>query len=1089
MNSAASFGRFPWFNSASGAPAVNPRAIARGFDRYLAPHGIRTQALHQGDGCLQLVVECQTMPERERLVQFMLHRLKQLNVAAIAGVKIIARLSGGSDDLWDHSVSFMPPVPQPLVRPTAPPRQMPPPPPPNPAMANRAVYPDAALGAQSPSPQSPNPLTTFADSLVAEAKAAKASVSSQANRYYRRWATVKNERRTSRRMAEFVDGIERRWRQMTSAAGQAVGQFTDKRAFAEEEGGRSPEVQSPLGKSAGRKRVSLNDIAQCLEPLALERGWQVRVGQMGGRMVAVTVDCAMVPRMASEMTEFRQSITQAVCKRLWALNAPNIRGVRLGIREVGQESLAWEQTIRLATPASRSPMAQLSQGFTGIGALRDPVWDRITRSLLLGGAAIVPFVLALWLAQQLPNLTESSDRTRTVTGSGTTTREQTEQVISFRPAALPLQNNFAQAQERRSPVVSTALEVVPATSHPAVTPSDETVTLLFGGDVTLSNFFETKVRGDYGKTFAKMPEYAQADVSMVNLENPLTTANTRRPGKSFNFKAKPESVEVLTSGGVDIVTLGNNHAMDYQGKGLSETMEHLEKAGIYAVGAGRDLKEARRPKIVDVKGKRIAYFGYYNAYWHAATDGAPGTNPRDFDAIKADIEAVRDQVDWIVVNYHWGEENAHYPAGYQRNLAQFTIDHGADLIVGHHPHVLQGAEVYKGKAIIYSLGNFIFGGNSRRNYVTAALQVSLTGDEMKLDFLPLVVQDYQPEILPGDRGESIFNHLKHISRNFAEPLLSGTTLKVPKADKQGSEAVAIAPEKVPVDPPKGNVPQGQEATEKTSDQAKLETREPETRVSRTVSRTVSKTGDALTTEGGTTGKIAAETHAEPLEAALTLKAGAPTSQAARGFDQARNHLSKSQVDLAGQLAAIRQSEANSADVEQGSPVPASPPIASQLASETQRQLGQTLAKAKAQLERQQSIAIAAEIEADETLSGSDWRKVDIEPLFSTGQFTAGDRPSPPEVVAEQGEPSADQQQNGGRTQKNRAPSLPFEVPQEPSFAIADNDRSKSSDSSVFNRAGSAKSGGDRLRPLVNEGRPPLLPFIEGAVQRAEASFW
>ena len=83
--------------------------------------------------------------------------------------------------------------------------------------------------------------------MVAAAKAAKASVSSQANRYYRRWATVKNERRTSRRMAEFVDGIERRWRQMTSAAGQAVGQFTDRRSFSVDDGGRAPEVHTPVG--------------------------------------------------------------------------------------------------------------------------------------------------------------------------------------------------------------------------------------------------------------------------------------------------------------------------------------------------------------------------------------------------------------------------------------------------------------------------------------------------------------------------------------------------------------------------------------------------------------------------------------------------------------------------------------------------------------------------------------------------------------------------------------------------------------------------------------------------------------------------
>ncbi|MEM9771176.1 MAG: CapA family protein [Cyanobacteria bacterium P01_D01_bin.73] len=1067
MNHAASFGRSPWFGrkaGASGGIDINPRAIARGFDRYLAPHGIRTQALHRGDGCLQLVVECQNMPERERLVQFMLHRLKQLNLAAIAGVKIVARLSGRSGDLWNHSVSFMPPIPQPLVTSAAPARQMPPPPPPNPAMANRAVYNQAEVAEAAPQT---SPLTAFADSLVTEARAVKASVSSQANRYYRRWAAPAKERRTSRRMADFVDQVEERWTQVTTAAGQAVNQFSGSLAAE-----RDPaQVAQPRSR---KRRVTLEEVAQCLEPMALERGWQIRVGQFGSRVVAVTVDCGMLPQMASEMTEFRQSVTQAVCKRLWTLNAPNIRGVRLGIREAGQDSLAWEQTIRLATPASRSsPVAQIAQAFTGAGTLRDPVWDRIARSLMMGGAAIVPFVLALWLAQQMPNITESTgDRTRSVTGTSTTTRERTEQVIPFeQPAAMPLQRTFAQADEKRSPVISTALEILPVTSHQAVTPADDTVTLLFGGDVTLSNYFETKIKGNYGKTFAKMPEYAQADVSMVNLENPLTTASTRRPGKSFNFKAKPESIEALTSGGVDIVTLGNNHAMDYQGKGLSETMEHLEKAGIHAVGAGRDLTEARRPKIMEVKGQRIAYFGYYNAYWHAATNGAPGTNPRDFDAIKADMEAVRDQVDWIVVNYHWGEENAHYPAGYQRQLAQFTIDHGADLIVGHHPHVLQGAEVYKGKAIVYSLGNFIFGGNSRRNYVTAALQVSLTGDEMKLDFLPLVVQDYQPEVLPGDRGTSIFNHLKHISRNFSEPLLSGTTLKIPKPTQNSSEAVAAAPAEKTATPPKITAP-------KAAPKVAAPTEAPKP----TVKTSVPAAEKVRAVDGGDR-PTTAEAEQEMLS--QTLKAGAPVSQAVQGFSQARTYLSKSQIELAGQLAVIRQQEANSEVAEVKNTVQPASAMASQLASDTQQRLGQTLAKARAQLERQQSIVIAAEIEANEARNQQTARnqRADIEPLFSTGQFTDGDRPNSQVVTT-----ATQANQNNAQ---NRVPTLPFEVPQEPSFAIADRfrDQAGSTDSPAFNRADAPKSGGDRLRPLVNDGQPPLLPFIEGAVQRAEASFW
>ena len=1030
MNNTASFGRSPWFKPNGEAPEINPRAIARGFDRYLAPHGIRTQAQHQGDGCLHLVVECQTLPERDRLVQFMLHRLKQLNLAAIAGVKIIARLTGQTDDLWDHSVSFMPPVPQPLATPTGTPRQMPPPPPPNPALANRPITPEEPvvspgreLGAEAASPPPPDPFTNLAETLAAEAQAVKVSMKARANRYYRRWAPSKPEQRTSRRFADFVAGVERRWTEITRPQTDAV--------------------ERVQGKIPSRRRT-LTEVAQWLEPLALERGWQVRVGQLGGRILAVTVDCALIPQVPSEFTEFHQVITQAVCKRLWALNAPNIRGVRLGIREAGQDTLAWQQTIRLATPASRSPLTKLAHAFVGVGTLRDdPVWDRIVRSLVLGGTAIVPFVLALWLAQQVPNITNTEERSRSVTGN-VATGERTEQVIPFRqPAALPLRDTFAQADQKRSPVVQTALEVVPVTPHAAVTPSDETVTLLFGGDVTLSNYFETKIKGDYGKTFAKMPEYAQADVSMVNLENPLTTANTRRPGKTFNFKAKPESVEALTSGGVDIVTLGNNHAMDYQGKGLSETMEHLEKAGIHAVGGGRNLKEARRPKIMEVKGKLIAYFGYYNAYWHAATDGAPGTNPRDMESIKADMEAVRDQVDWIVVNYHWGEENAHYPAGYQRDLAQFTIDHGADLIVGHHPHVLQGAEVYKGKAIVYSLGNFIFGGNSRRNYVTAALQVSLTGDQMKLDFLPLVVQDYQPEVLKGDRGTSIFNHLKHISRNFKEPLLSGTTLTIPKSPAQSLEAGGETAQGINETQPKS---EGETAVVPPVVEEKSET--AGTVVEEELAIAPDKPAKS---EKAAVQTIKTQSEADP-ELAIAAQTGAFTQGARQGFRQAQTHLSQSQVELTSQWTQIQQAQAASAE-----PVNS---LDGKVAQETQKRLGQTLARAKAQLERQQSIAIAAEIKAKEAQQSSR-RKATPEdpfPLFSTEGFTStstSDRPT---------------------EQKAKEPRLPFELPQDPSFAILENE-----------------SVGDRqngpLRPLTKSGRSPLLPFIEGAIQRAEASFW
>lgn len=185
-----------------------------------------------------------------------------------------------------------------------------------------------------------------------------------------------------------------------------------------------------------------------------------------------------------------------------------------------------------------------------------------------------------------------------------------------------------------------------------------------------------------------------------------------------------------------------------------------------------DITEARRPKIIDVKGQRIAYFGYYTADYHASAEGVPGTNHGMEQRIAEDIQAVRDEVDWIVVNFHWGVELANYPEIWQSELAYFTIDQGADVIVGHHPHVLQGAEIYKGRPIAYSLGNFIFGGNARSDYDTAVLKVSLREEQMKVEFLPVEVRKYQPKVVKGERGDRILEHIDMISGVFEEPMTS-----------------------------------------------------------------------------------------------------------------------------------------------------------------------------------------------------------------------------------------------------------------------------------------------------------------------------
>jgi poly-gamma-glutamate synthesis protein (capsule biosynthesis protein) len=388
--------------------------------------------------------------------------------------------------------------------------------------------------------------------------------------------------------------------------------------------------------------------------------------------------------------------------------------------------------------------------------------------------------------------------------------EQTNATASSSP---PKANPSPKASLRPD-TVQAALETVSVVKHDRVPdPKDPTVTLTFAGDVTLSDHFADAIGKDYERTFANMDEYRKADLGMVNLENPLTRATIPLPDKQFNFKADPDAVKVLTSGGISLVNLANNHAMDYQEPGLVETIDTLKQAGIAHVGAGRNVKEARRPEIIDVKGQRVAYFGYYGADFESASETRAGTNYADEQRIAEDIKAVRSQVDWVIVNYHWGEELATHPADWQINLAHFSIDQGADVVVGHHPHVLQGAEIYKGRPIAYSMGNFIFGGNPRSDYDTAVLKVALKDKQMKVEFVPVEVRGYQPRVA-SERSAEILNQIADRSRGFQEPMRSPIALDARPGVAGATAATTIESPTLPATTPSDvNKPAAEPATD------------------------------------------------------------------------------------------------------------------------------------------------------------------------------------------------------------------------------------------------------------------------------------
>lgn len=236
-------------------------------------------------------------------------------------------------------------------------------------------------------------------------------------------------------------------------------------------------------------------------------------------------------------------------------------------------------------------------------------------------------------------------------------------------------------------------------------PGYDTVSLAltFGGDCTLGRGHDFAYSGSFDEMydqkgaayfFSGIPEFFNDDLTMVNFEGTLTNA-TAHANKTFAFKGRPEYAKVLEAGSIDVVSVANNHSMDYLQRGFDDTVRYLSP---YVAVSGYE-----RMPIVEVKGVRIGFAS--NVGW--SFDSAQ----RQF--IDNAIRTLRARgADLIVFNYHWGVERSYHSDATQQAIGRYCIDQGADLVIGHHPHVVQEVETYKGKQIAYSLGNLVFGGNN-----------------------------------------------------------------------------------------------------------------------------------------------------------------------------------------------------------------------------------------------------------------------------------------------------------------------------------------------------------------------------------------
>lgn len=238
-----------------------------------------------------------------------------------------------------------------------------------------------------------------------------------------------------------------------------------------------------------------------------------------------------------------------------------------------------------------------------------------------------------------------------------------------------------------------------------------TVTLIAGGDILIKeNLLNTFFEKEKSCIFSEIKSYVNsADIAFANLETPLLIHGERNPEKDSALpflKTDPRIAEAIQDAGFNVICLANNHTMDYGREGLAQTISALKKHNIKYLGAGMSIMEARRPLYLEKKGLKFTFLAYSIA--SPAGKKEPGCSPLRASYIVEDIKKNRRGSDFIIVSLHQGIEYSDYPVPEHRKLAQSLIDNGASIVLGHHPHVLQGAEFYKNGIIIHSMGNIIF---------------------------------------------------------------------------------------------------------------------------------------------------------------------------------------------------------------------------------------------------------------------------------------------------------------------------------------------------------------------------------------------
>ncbi len=306
---------------------------------------------------------------------------------------------------------------------------------------------------------------------------------------------------------------------------------------------------------------------------------------------------------------------------------------------------------------------------------------------------------------------------------------------------------------------------------PAPEPEPRSFTMVAVGDVMLDRGVWRSIQsGGYQRILEKVrDDLRSADITFANLECPLATSGAHAPTDCI-FRADPRAVDVLLDGGIDVVTIANNHTLDAGTSGLMETLDNLDRAGVAYCGAAREREDAWQPCRFEVRGVMLGFIGCTDLSFQHGSWCKVDSELTEF---AQHVRDAKEQCDLLIVTVHWGNEYQKQPTQRQRDVAGAAIEAGADLVIGHHPHTLQGVGEHLGAPILYSAGNFVFDQREGERMESAIFHLTWVEDEgWTIRMVPVWIPRSRcgPIYPEPSRAAKIIERLATLSANLGVPV-------------------------------------------------------------------------------------------------------------------------------------------------------------------------------------------------------------------------------------------------------------------------------------------------------------------------------